>query len=151
MKNKIISLFTAGLLTLSLVACSTTSTGPTPTEDAVIQLAAATSVELTVQKNPSYLVYFVGAEDVLASVATGTNAVTASTIELMLTLNGVTNPVVALALDQCLTLADGYIASKSGTNTTTSIVAIKQVAGDVATGIGEGLSLAGKATLKKKN
>jgi hypothetical protein len=72
------------------VACSTTSTGPTPTEDAVIQLAAATSVELTVQKNPSYLVYFVGAEDVLASVATGTNAVTASTIELMLTLNGVT-------------------------------------------------------------
>ena len=149
MKNSIITTILA--LTLFFVGCSTnnTSNNPvTPTDQALITLAAATGTELAVQNNPSYTPYFLGAEQVLLSISTGTNAISATTVEAALTSGGVTNVAVASAITEAIQLGDSYITSNtSGTNTSLQIVELRIVCGDVGAGIQQGLALAGKVTI----
>lgn len=145
MKNLII----ATILSLSLfVGCSTTNT-VTPTDQALITLAAATGTELAVQNNPTYTPYFLGAEQVLLSISTGTNTISATTVEAALATGGVTNVAVASAITEAIQLGDSYIVANAGTNTSLQVTELRLVCGDVGAGIQQGLALVSQTTLKK--
>jgi len=151
MKKILTSLSVIALAGLLFVGCSTTnSINNNAAEQALITTAAATGTEITLQQDPQYTLYFVGAEQALASIASGTNEVSVTTVESALDKAGVTNAIIATAIENAITLGDDFIKQSAGTNASAQFVAAQQVAGDVATGIQQGLALSGKATLKKK-
>jgi len=149
MKKLIVSVSIVAMTAFAFVGCSTTSSSNNATELAAITLAASTGTELAIQSKPANAVYFVGAEQALQTLATGTNAVTISTIEVGLQSAGVTNIVIADSIANAIQLGDSLIAANTSTNTPAQLVAVQQVAGAVANGIQQGLTLSGLATLKK--
>lgn len=153
--KKILQLLSVMVLSAMLfVGCATAPSGQNANaEHAFIQMAAATGTQLALTPptgKPEYALYFVGAEQALSTIATGTNQVSVTTIEAALNAAGVTNPIVAGAIQNAITLGDALISDNAGTNQVAQIEAAKAVAGDVAIGIKQGLALTGRQTLKKK-
>ena len=156
MKKLITLLSAVAMSALLLTGCASLGTNSTynaAAERALITTAAATGTELALTPptgNPQDALYFIGAEQALASLSSGTNQVTITTVEAALKEAGVTNVIVASAIENAITLGDSLIQANAGTNQPAQIVAAQQVAGDVAAGIQQGLTLVGRATLHKK-
>lgn len=112
-------------------------------EQAAIISAASLGTQVYLQKNPKSVAYFVGAEEVLNTIATGTNSVTLATVEAALAASGTTNvnPVVTVAITDALNLADAYINNSGTNNTSTQLQSLKSVSGWIATGLGQGVQL----------
>jgi hypothetical protein len=148
MKKLITTLSIATVSALILAGCANTPQTNTA-ELAAITLAATTGTELDLQSRPQDTIYFVGAEQVLKTLSTGTDSVSISTIEVALQSAGVTNVIVASSISEAITLGDSLIGQNT-TNTSAQLIAFQQVDGAIATGISNGLSAMGKATLKRK-
>lgn len=136
------------------VGCATSpSANNSAALNAAITLAASTGTELALTPpngKPANAIYFVGAEQALNTVSSGTNAVTVTTVEAALQAAGVTNAIIASSIEEAVSLGDALIVSNAGTNESEQVIEAQVVAGDIATGIQQGLSLAGVQTLKKK-
>jgi hypothetical protein len=155
--KKILSLLSVMALAAFLfVGCASTGGGNAynaAAEHALITTAAATGTELALTPptgNPQYALYFVGAQQALSSISSGTNQVSITTVEAALKEAGVTNVIVASAIENAISMGDALIQASAGTNQNAQFVAAQQVAGDVAAGIQQGLTLSGRATLHKK-
>jgi hypothetical protein len=147
--NNTFKVITTLVLAAGLVGCATTSQNSAEqlaVEQQLITDAAQVGTALALQHNPGYAVDFSAGEQVLDSIATGTNSVSGSTVEQALATAGTVNPTVTIAVTDALGLADAWIAAQ-GTNAAT----VQAVCSWIATGIGEGLSLQtkGSLTLKK--
>ena len=146
--NNIIKTITSVVLALGLIGCATTSQNSAEqaaVEQQLVTDAAQVGTALALQNNPKYSADFLAGEQVLDSIATGTNAVSAATVEQALSAAGENDQVVTLAITDALGLADTYIASE-GTNAAT----VQAVCGWIGTGIGESLSLSAKGSLTLK-
>ena len=153
--KKILQLLSVMVLSAMLfVGCATAPSGQNgAAQHALIQMAAATGTQLALTPptgKPEYALYFIGAEQALSTLATGTNSVSITTVEAALGASGVTNPIVAGAIVNAISLGDQLIVSNAGTNQVAQIESAKSVANDVAIGIKQGLTFAGYQTLKKK-
>ena len=151
--KQIISLLSVIVISAFLfTGCATQSSGPNvAAQHALIQMAAATGTQIAITPptgKPEYTLYFVGASEALSTISTGTNEVSATTIEAALNAGGVTNPIVSLAIQNAITLGNALIQANAGTNQPAQLIAAKEVAGDVAIGIKQGLSLTAYSTLK---
>ena len=149
--KKILSLFAIIALSVScFIGCTTTGGNNIPAENALITAAASTGTELALQSQPKDAIYFIGAAQALQTVSTGSNAVTVATVEAALQTAGVTNVVVASAIENAITIGDSFIQNAGGTNSSAQFATLQVVCGDIATGIQQGLALSGHTTLKKK-
>ena len=153
--KKLISLASVmALVAFLFVGCASAPSGQNAaSEHALVTMAAATGTELALTPptgKPEHALYFVGAQQALATIATGTNEVSITTVETALEAAGVTNAIVASAIENAITLGDSLIAANSGTNQAVQIQQARLVAGDVANGISQGLTLSGRNTLHKK-
>ncbi len=152
MKKFFYSISAVVLAAVLFVGCAgfpTPNSNNLPAELALTQAAACTGTQLTLQSQPQDAIYFIGAEQALRTVASGTNAITVTTVSAGLTAAGVTNPIVATAIVEAISIGDAYI-SGSTTNTSAQFVLAQQFCGATADGIHQGLVLAGRATIHKK-
>lgn len=156
MKKIISMLSVVALAAFLFVGCATNSSPNNgynqAAEEALITTAAATGTEIALTPptgNPQYALYFVGAEQALGSISSGTNEVSVTTVEAALQQAGVTNAIVASAIENAITMGDELIQATAGTNQNAQVTAARLVAGDVSAGIKQGLTLTGRATLHK--
>lgn len=150
--KKILSLVAVVGLSLTLLTGCVTNgntSNNVAAEHALITLAASTGTEIDLQNRPQDAIYFVGAEQALGTLGTGTDQITASTVQSALNDAGVTNPIVASAITEAISLGNTFIVNSAGTNAPAALVATKAVCVDISTGIHQGLVLSGRATVHK--
>ena len=133
-KAIITTLASIALASLVFAGCSTTPANSPVTDQAII-IAAQLGTATVLTKSPQDAPYFIAAETVLQGLAGSTNQVNVTSVKTALAAAGETNPIVTLAIVDALNLADAYIASNGSTNTS----AFQNAAGDVATGIAQGI------------
>ena len=138
MKN-ITTLVLAGIIgsMLLMQGCQTNSVNTQAATQIAVTAASSIATAETLQSNPQYRPDFVLGAQVLNSISTGTNLVTAASVQAALAAAGEKNALISTVVDACISVANAYLTS--ATTPAAQSSELQQVCGWIGQGITEGL------------